>query len=75
METSHFAKLVSEDKHVTNFAKVKASQPWVGDEPCKSDSDCTDGTDPHCVVESEYYAACVDCGPASFAQQCGYMSG
>jgi hypothetical protein len=63
-----------------NFARAKAQQSVKGygnptDTPCKIDADCTIGGDPHCVKESDYYSACVDCTPTSFASSCTYMSG
>ena len=70
-------------KRTFNFLKAKAKQAFKGtkgrihakdDVTCKTDSDCTDGTDPHCVVESEFYSACVDCDPSSFSTQCQFMS-
>jgi hypothetical protein len=55
--------------------KMKGLPNRVTDEPCKTDADCVDGADPHCVVESQYYSACVDCAPSSFSDACEYMSG
>ena len=73
----------TETKHTFDFRHAKASQKMKGllasgrskDTSCKTDSDCTYGSDPHCVVESQYYSACVDCAPSSFSDACEYMSG
>jgi hypothetical protein len=59
-----------------SFGVAKAAQIFKGsDVPCATDADCTIGGDPHCVEESPYYSACVDCTPSSFASSCVYMSG
>jgi len=39
---------------------------------CSTSDDCDAGKT--CVVESPYYASCVDCTEAVFATQCSYMS-
>jgi len=47
----------------------------AGTSACSSDAECAVyGPDQVCVVESQYYSACVDCTPSAFASSCKYYS-
>jgi len=51
-------------------------KPKPKDDMCTTDADCNALiATAKCVVESEYYSACVDCASDSFDSQCKYWSG